>query len=221
MKEAKFIYKIEHTPWVSFLVVVPKNSEKLRVCINLKKVNGATIRDHYPPLSITYHAVERGAGTKAYSFLDGFSRYIQVSIDPKDQHKTTFATKWGIFTYWVMPFGFTNALATFQRLMCHAFKQYLWDFLKIIMDGFYIHSIECMEHIEHLKKIFEKYCRVYSICLNPKKCKFKVRQGKILGHIVSKNGISTNMDKVCVIVDLPRPINAKGVQCFMGHCGYY
>ena len=47
-----------------------------------------------------------------------------------------------------------------------------------------------------------------------------VRQGKILGHIVSKNDISTDMDKVKVIVELSRPINAKGVQCFMGHCGY-
>ena len=62
---------------------------------------------------------------------------------------------------------------------------------------------------------------MYSICLNPEKCKFMVRQGKILGNIVSKNGISTDMDKVKAIVELPRPINAKGVQCFMGHCGYY
>ena len=143
-----------------------------------------------------------------------------MSIDPKDQHKTAFATEWGIFAYRVMPFGLTNAPATFQRLMCHAFKEYLRDFLEIFMDDLCIHSSDRMEHIEHLKKIFEK-CQVYSICLNPEKCKFMVRQGKILGHIVSKNGISTDMDKVKVIVELPRPINAKVVQCFMGHCGYY
>ena len=54
-----------------------------------------------------------------------------------------------------------------------------------------------------------------------KKCKFMVRQGKVLGHIVSKNGISTNLDKISVIVEFPRPINPKGVQIFMGHGGYY
>ena len=48
-----------------------------------------------------------------------------------------------------------------------------------------------------------------------------VRQGKILGHIVSKNGIYTDMDKIAVIVKLPIPRNVKEVQSFMGHCGYY
>ena len=118
------------------------------------------------PLPITDHVIERVAGKAAYSFLDGFSGYNQVSIDPKDQHKTAFATEWGIFAYRVMPFGLTNAPATFQRLMCHAFKEYLRDFLEIFMDDLCIHSSDRMEHIEHLKKIFEK-CQVYSICLNP------------------------------------------------------
>ncbi|MCO5611162.1 hypothetical protein L7F22_065412 [Adiantum nelumboides] len=77
-----------------------------------------------------------------------------------------------------------------------------------------------MEHIEHLTKVFEK-CRFYRICLNPKKCVFMVRQGKIIGHIVSKNGISTDMEKILVIIDLPRPVRLKEVQAFMGHCGYY
>ena len=81
LKEVGFIYEIEHTPWVSPLVVVPKKNGKLRVCINLKKVNAATIRDHYP-LPIIDHVIERVAGTEAYSFLDGFSRYNQISIDP-------------------------------------------------------------------------------------------------------------------------------------------
>ena len=74
---------------------------------------------------VAEHVIERVAGKEAYSFLDRFSGYNQVSIDPKDQHKMAFATEWGIFAYRVMPFGLTNALATFQRLMSHAFKEYL------------------------------------------------------------------------------------------------
>ena len=88
------------------------------------------------------------------------------------------------------------------------------------MDDLCVHSQEREEHIEHLKLVFEK-CRVYQICLNLEKCKFMVRQGNILGHIVSKNGISTDADKIAVIVELPRPHNSKGVHIFMGHCGYY
>ena len=217
--DAEFIYEIEHTEWVSPIVVVPKKNGKLRVCVNLKQVNAATVRDSYP-LPITDHVLERVAGKAAYSFLDGFSGYNQVSIALQDQHKTAFATEWGIFAYRVMPFGLTNAPATFQRLMVHAFKAYLRDFLEIFMDDLCIHSKAREDHIDHLVKIFEQ-CRVYQISLNPEKCKFMVRQGKILGHIVSKNGISTDLEKINVIVDLPRPTNYKGVQVFMGHCGYY
>lgn len=124
LKQAGFIYKIEHTKWVSPLVVVPKKNGTLRVCVNLKKVNAATIRDHYP-LLITDHVIKRVTRAEAYSFLDGFSRYNQLSIDPKDQHKTAFATEWGTFALRVMAFGLTNARATFQRLMCHIFREFL------------------------------------------------------------------------------------------------
>ena len=74
LREAGFIYEIEHTKWVSPLMVVPKKNKKLRVCINLKKVNSTTICDHYP-LPIIDHVIEKVAGVEAYSFLDGFSSH--------------------------------------------------------------------------------------------------------------------------------------------------
>ena len=165
----------------------------LRVCVNLKKVNVATIRDNYP-LPITEHVLERVAGKEAYSFLDGFSGYNQVSIAPQDQHKTGFATEWGIFAYRVMPFGLTNAPATFQRLMSHAFKEYLRDFLEVYMDDLCVHSNDRLDHIEHLKLVFAK-CKIYRICLNPDKCVFMVRQGRILGHIVSKMEVQQTLTR--------------------------
>ena len=119
-----------------------------------------------------------------------------------------------------MPFGLTNAPTTFQRLMSHAFKDYLRIFLEVYMDDLCVHSILREDHIDHLRKVFEK-CRTYRICLNPEKCVFMVRQGKILGHIVSANGISTDVDKIKIIAELPRPTIIKQVQSFMGHCGYY
>ena len=82
LREPGFIYEIEHTEWVPPLVVAPKKNKKLRVCVNLKKVNAATIRDHYP-FPITHHVLERVAGVEAYGFLDGFSGYNQLSIAPK------------------------------------------------------------------------------------------------------------------------------------------
>lgn len=139
LKQAGFIYEIEHREWVSPLVVVPKKNGKLRVCVNLKKVNAATIRDHYP-FPITDHVIERVVRAEAYSFLDGFSGYNQLCIDPKDQHKTAFATEWGTFAFKVMAFGLTNAPATFQRLMCHIFCEFLRSFLEVYVDDLCVHS---------------------------------------------------------------------------------
>ena len=114
----------------------------------------------------------------------------------------------GIFAYRVMPFSLTNAPGTFQRLMSHAFKEYLRDFLEVYMDDLYVHSKVCSDHIEHLKLVFEK-CRVYQICLNPDKCVFMVPEGKTLWHIVSRNGISSDFEKIKIIVELLRPRNPK------------
>ena len=83
---------------MSPLVVVSKKHGKMRVCINVKKVNIATIRDHYP-LPIIDHVIERVARAKTYSFVYGFSRYNQISIDPKDQHKMVFSFERGTCAY--------------------------------------------------------------------------------------------------------------------------
>ena len=85
--------------WVSPIAVVPKKNGKLRVCVNLKKVNAATMQDHYL-LPFTDYMLERvDSGKCAYSFLDGFLGYNQVSIKEEDEHKMAFATKWGIHAY--------------------------------------------------------------------------------------------------------------------------
>ena len=67
--DAKFIFEIEHTKWVSPIVIVPKKNSKLRVCVNLKRVNAATIRDNYP-LPLRHHVLERVSIKEAYSFSD-------------------------------------------------------------------------------------------------------------------------------------------------------
>ncbi|MCO5609650.1 hypothetical protein L7F22_063880 [Adiantum nelumboides] len=118
-----------------------------------------------------------------------------------------------------MAFGLTNAPATFQRLINTAFKEYLRDFCEAFLDDLCIYS-SWEEHLSCLKKVFEK-CRLYCISLNPFKCQFWVKHEVILGHIVSKNGISTDEGKIKVILELPPPHNYKGVQRFMGHVGYY
>ncbi|KAH9317692.1 hypothetical protein KI387_019461, partial [Taxus chinensis] len=114
--DAGFIFSVENSEWVSPIVISIKNNGKLRICVDYRKLNKATKKDHYP-LPFSDQILDEVAGQECYSFADGYSGYNQVRIVEKDQLKTTFTTPWGTFAYRVMPFGLCNAPATFQRLM--------------------------------------------------------------------------------------------------------
>ena len=129
------------------------------------------------------------SGSELFSLLDGFSIYNQVLVAEEDRLKTTFKTKWGTFAYRRMPFGLINARETFQRAMDIAFRGLIGRSVLVYLDEVTIFSKKREEHDFHLKHIFE-CCKKYGISLNPKKCVFIVTEGKLLGHVISKKGIS-------------------------------
>nr|GFA39065.1 DNA-directed DNA polymerase [Tanacetum cinerariifolium] len=140
-------------PWVSPIHCVPKkggmtviknDENKLvptrlitgwRVCIDYRKLNEATRKDHFP-LPFMDQMLERLAGNEYYCFLDEFSGYFQIPIDPKDQEKTTFTCPYGTFAYKRIPFGLCNAPRTFQRCMMAIFH----DMIEQTMEPFELMS---------------------------------------------------------------------------------
>ncbi|GJW04593.1 reverse transcriptase domain-containing protein [Tanacetum coccineum] len=106
-----------------------------RVCIDYRKLNEATRKDHFP-LPFMDQMLERLAGNEYYCFLDGFSGYFQIPIDPKDQEKTTFTCPYGTFAYRRMPFGLCNAPGTFQRCMMAIFHDMIEKTMEVFMDDF-------------------------------------------------------------------------------------
>nr|GEU82444.1 DNA-directed DNA polymerase [Tanacetum cinerariifolium] len=106
-----------------------------RVCIDYRKLNEATRKDHFP-LSFMDQMLERLAGNEYYCFLDGFSGYFQIPIDLKDQEKTTFTCPYGTFAYKRMPFGLCNAPGTFQRCMMAIFYDIIEQIMEVFMDDF-------------------------------------------------------------------------------------
>jgi hypothetical protein len=107
-----------------------------------------------------------------------------------------------------IPFGLKNAGATFQRAMDHAFKDLIGKFMEDYQDDLTVHSKLRERHIKHLRQVFER-CRMYGISLNPKKCLFSISEGNILGHIVSKEGIYIDPERVNAINDLNPPTSRK------------
>ena len=213
-----FIFEVPHSEWVSPIVIVPKKNGKIRIYQDYRKLNSVTKKDHFP-LPFTNTLLDSVARHECYSFMDGFSGYNQIQIAQMYQLLTAFTTDWGIYAHNKMPFGLCNAPATFQRLMTIAFQMYLRKFIEIFLDDFCVYSTK-EKHTECLEKCFIQ-CEKYGISINVAKSQFVVPFGKLVGHIVSSQGIATDPDKVAIIVQLPQPNSVTEVRAFLGHVGYY
>nr|GEV26490.1 reverse transcriptase domain-containing protein [Tanacetum cinerariifolium] len=235
--DAELIYPISDSPWVSpvhcvpkkggFIVVENEENELIptrlvagwRVCINYQKLNDATCKDHFP-LPFMDQMLERLVGNEYYCFLDGFSGYFQIPIDPLDQEKTTFTCSYGTFAYRCMPFGLCNAPGTFQRCMIAIFHDMIEKTMEVFMDNFSIFGNSFKTCLSHLDKMLKR-CEDTNLCLNWEKSYFMVKEGIVLGHKISKNEIEVDKAKVDVISKLPHPTTVKGVRSFLGHASFY
>ncbi|GKD24397.1 reverse transcriptase domain-containing protein [Tanacetum coccineum] len=164
--------------------------------------------------------LERLAGNDYYCFLEGFSGYFQIPIDPQDQEKTTFAYPYGTFAYRRMPFGLCNAPGTFQRCMMAIFHDMIKKMMEVFMDDFSVFGNSFRTCLSHLDKMLKR-CEDTNLCLNWEKSHFMVKEGIVLGHKISKNIIKVNKAKVDVIAKLPHPTTIKGIRSFLGHAGFY
>ena len=138
---------------------------------------------------------------------------------PEDREKTTFTTPWGTFMYAKMPFGLMNTGATFQRAMDITFIGEKDRFVVIYLDDITVFSKTNIEHHCHLKKVFLK-CRRFGLSLNPKKSLFAMKEGKLLGHIVSAEGVRIDPSRVEAIQTLSLPRSKKEVQAFLGKINF-
>ena len=118
-----------------------------------------------------------------------------------------------------MPFGLLNVGGTFQRAMDYAFKELSGKFIEIYQDDLMVFSKERPSHIGHLKQVFER-CRKYGISLNLAKFVFGIDEGKLLGHIISKDGVKIDPERIEAIKKIPFPKNFKSLQYFNGHINF-
>ena len=154
--------------------------------------------------------VDATAGHELLSFMDAFSGYNQISMDPGDQEKTSFITVQGTYYYRAMPFGLKNAGATYQRLVNRMFQKQIGTTMEVYIDDMLVKSTTAELHIAHLSEAFQ-ILRNYNMQLNPAKCAFGVSVGKFLGFIVNHRGIEANPEKIKVVPDMPSPSGIKEV----------
>jgi len=208
---ARFIKLVEIIEWVSPMVLALKKNGKLKVCVNYKPLNKVTKKDRYP-LPFCEEILEEVVQHKMYTFENGYRGYHQVKIILEDQLKITFITPWGTFCYTIMSFGLCNAPRTFQRLMNKVFEPFLGLFLRIFIDDFKVHS-DRASHLTKLELIFQ-HLDGSRMTLNPEKTIIGFSKGEMVGHIVSKNGVTTNPKMLDRISKVPFPTTKKTFQGF-------
>ncbi|KAK1647388.1 hypothetical protein QYE76_065193 [Lolium multiflorum] len=224
--EAGIIYPIADSRWVSpvhcvpkkgGMTVVPNDNDELipqrivvgyRMCIDFRKVNKVTKKDHYP-LPFIDQMLERLSKNTHFCFLDGYSGFSQIAVKAKDQEKTTFTCPYGTYAYRRMPFGLCNAPATFQRCMSAIFHGFCESIVEVFMDDFSVYGNSFDNCLRNLDKVLQR-CEETNLVLNWEKCHFMVNEGIVLGHKISERGIEVDRAKVEAIEKMPYPRDVKG-----------
>ncbi|CAA0837961.1 Unknown protein, partial [Striga hermonthica] len=174
----KFIKEAKYPTWVSNPVLVKKSNGLLRLCIDFSELNKACPKDSYPLPHIDY-MVDATSGHELMSFMDAYSGYNQIPMDPEDSEHSSFYSARGLYCYTMMPFGLKNAGATYQRLVNKMFATLIGHTMEVYVDDMLVKSVHASDHIMHLQDMFA-ILRSYSMVLNPKKCTFGVESGKFL-----------------------------------------
>lgn len=203
---------------MSILVPVRKKTGQIHLCIDFRNLNKVSLKDKYP-LPKMDHVHQKVVGSYTMSLLDGYLGYNQIQVHKDDQLKTTFTMPWGTFMYAKIPVGMMNVGATFQHAMDIAFANEKDVFLVICLYYLTIFSKSDEDHLDHSRIIFQK-CRKFGISLNPKKSLFTMEEGKLLGHIISKDGICIDPARVHMIQQLDYPRNKKEIQSFNGKINF-
>lgn len=207
------------SPYGAPVLFVKKKDGTIRMCIDYRALNKQTIRNVYP-LPRSDELFDRLHSAKWFSKIDLRSGYHQVRIHSDDIHKTAFNTRYGHYEFKVLPFGLTNAPATFMHLMQEVMKPYLDKFVIVFLDDILIYSKTWEEHKQHVRQVLEAL-RENKLYAKASKCELCRSKVTFLGHVVDQHGLRMEPEKVVAINEWPVLRNVKEVRMFLGLAGYY
>jgi len=216
---AKGYIKPSKSPYGAPILFVHKKDGTLRMCVDYRALNKATMKNRYPLPRID-DLFDHLSGAKVFSRIDLHSGYYQIRIAEGDEEKTACRTRYGSYEFLVMPFGLTNAPATFCTLMNDIFQEWLDDFVVVYIDDILIYSDSLEEHAEHLRKVFQKL-REYKLYAKLEKCEFGVTEVDFLGHRIIQEGLKMDENKVKATLDWEPPKSVPALRSFLGLASYY
>jgi hypothetical protein len=207
------------SPCVVPTVLSPKKDGGWRMCTDSREINKITIRYRFP-LPRMDDLMDCLSGAKFFSKIDLKSGYHQIRMRGGDEWKTAFNTNEGLYEWIFMPFGLTNVLSTFMRLMNEVLKDFIRKFVIVYLDDILIFSKTKVEHMKHLATMMKRL-QQEKLLINMKKYSFMKTELIYLGFVISVDKLRMDLDKVEVIKNWPSPKNIFEVRSFHGLASFY
>ena len=213
MESLHVISKVDTpTDWCAPMVVVPKPNGKVRICVDLTKLNASVKRErHILPAVEDTLAQLRNA--EVFTKLDANSGFWQVPLSQESSLLTTFITPFGRYCFHRLPFGISSAPEHFQKRMSRILEG--TDGVVCMMDDILGFGVDQDEHDRRLRKVLQKL-REAGVTLNREKCVFSVPSVKFIDQIVGRGGVRTDPGKVSAILEMKAPTNVGEVRRFLG-----
>jgi hypothetical protein len=208
------------TDFLSPVLFVPKprKPEELRMCVDFRRLNAVSMRDYHALPNIR-ELLQSMKGCKYFTALDLTWGFWALPIVEEDQHKTAFTGPDGEVYVWTKaPMGLTNSPAAFQRVMAHVLRNIKG--VSVYIDDITIFSKTWKEHLSILIRVFERL-KKSGLKVKYAKCVWAAAECRVLGSIVSEDGIMPDPDKVSAVNKLPVPRNVADIRSFLGATGYF
>ena len=211
------IIERSHSPYCSPLLAVRKKDGSHRFCLDCRQINQITVFDG-EPIADPQHIFTALSGARFLSKIDLASGFWQVPLETESRQYTAFSTRQGLFQFKVLPFGLSNAPASFSRLM----RMVLKDLPQVscYLDDILVHSPDWGSHLATIEKVLDRLRR-YGLHAKPSKCMLGYRSLTYLGHQVGCGVYAPLESKVQAIASLPVPKNVTQLRSFLGSTGYY